>query len=123
MFFHWIDRDELERIILDRIKEIASSHDLPKLNVHRTRKTQSEKEVILARLHKLDVKMQRQIEAYEEELISAHDLKKARERVEKERKQLQQELTVAEKKESTQDEQKYTIQQNSCSMTCCPTTV
>lgn len=104
--FHWVHRDELESLVLDRIKELDQGASAHLKVVKHEKSDRSEIEMIQSRLKKLDQKMQKQIEAYEDDLISAHDLKKARERVEKERKQLEYTLEQEKKKVKKSDDVK-----------------
>lgn len=104
-FFHHIHRDEIEQAIIDRIKKVAYAApdelDITVIKNQNTRRT--DKEAIEDRLRKLDIKAQKQIEAYEEDLISAHDLKLAKDRIEKERQQLLTKLKEIEKEEHKDD--------------------
>ena len=104
--FHWVHRDELESLVLDRIKELDQESSARLKIVKPEKSKKSEVEAIEERLKKLDQKFQKQIEAYEDDLISAHDLKKARERVEKEKKQLEYTLEQEKKKEKKSDDDK-----------------
>ncbi|MFS0558712.1 zinc ribbon domain-containing protein [Brevibacillus sp. 179-C9.3 HS] len=97
-FFHHLHRDDLESTIINEIKKIttadASDLEISAVKTHSEKRT--DKDSIHARLRKLDLKAQRQIEAYEDELITAHDLKKARERIEKDRQLLLEQLKKME---------------------------
>lgn len=101
-FFHHLHRDDLESTIINEIKKIttadASDLEISAVKTHSEKRT--DKDSIHARLRKLDLKAQRQIEAYEDELITAHDLKKARERIEKDRQLLLEQLKKMEKSEN-----------------------
>lgn len=100
-YFHHLRRDEVESAIIGEIKRITTA-DVNNLEVT-IFKTNSEKKAdkaaIQERLHKLDLKAQRQIEAYEDDLITAHDLKKAKERIEKDRVRLLEQLKELERSE------------------------
>lgn len=93
-FHHTIQRDEIEQLIHEELKDIATSAQPNRLQLVTSspRDSVDDRKQIEVRLEKLNQKMQRQIEAYEDELISAEDLKRARERIDQERKQLQSEL-------------------------------
>lgn len=99
-FFHWVSRDEIEKLVINRIKKVAKK--APKeLQVYESRvKNNADKQILLTKLNKIDYKMQKQIEAYEDELISAEDLKKARIRIEKQREELQREIDKIEESET-----------------------
>lgn len=100
-FFHFVHRDDLEKMVIDRIKKIAES--VPgalKLNVQKKQDKSLEKELLLSQLRKLDRRLQKQLEAYEDDLISASDLKLARQRVEEERKRISLSLEELENGES-----------------------
>lgn len=105
-FFHWVNRDEIEGLVLEKIKELDQESSARLKIVKPEKSKKSEVEAIEERLKKLDQKFQKQIEAYEDDLISAHDLKKARERVEKEKKQLEYTLEQEKKKEKKSDDDK-----------------
>lgn len=104
-FHHHVRREEIEALIISRIKKLAASAPgAIKLSVVKPKaQQQDEKSMIENRLKKLDQKMQRQIEAYEDELISPSDLRKARERIDKEREQLQKALHTAQEKNKEPD--------------------
>ncbi|WP_438448181.1 recombinase family protein [Gorillibacterium sp. sgz5001074] len=91
--FHFINRDDLENFVLSSLQEIARQKP-EKLQLVLTEPVQqlSEKDLIMSKLAKLDTRMQKQIEAYERDAISIEDLKKARERIDKERMELHQSL-------------------------------
>lgn len=92
--YHAIHRDEFESSVLNEIVKFASSSDKD-IKVGTNTKTKTEqKNRLITDLAKVDKKMQRQIEAYENELISASDLKTARIRVEAEKALLQKELAT-----------------------------
>ena len=87
--YHAIDRDELEAFIIHQMQSIAKfSDDKVEALLKKTKSDRDEKQEIKVQLAKLDKRMQKQLEAYENDLISAHDLKLARERVEAERMKL-----------------------------------
>lgn len=97
-FYHNIIRDDLENDIINRIRDIASN--LPQdqeFSVMRKSSATDEREVILSRLKRLDQKAQKQIEAYEDDLISSYDLKMAMERIEREREALNDSLIEIDK--------------------------
>lgn len=84
--YHAVHRDELESLIISQIKLAAdSSARNLKIKVAASTAISDEIKEINLQLSKIDKKMQKQIEAYENDLISAEDLKGARQRVENER--------------------------------------
>jgi site-specific DNA recombinase len=90
-FYHYVFRDDLEALVIERIKEIAqSAPGSLQLIIAKPKKTEPslEKESILAKIERLDRKMQKQIEAYTDELITAEALKRATEQVEEDRRRL-----------------------------------
>lgn len=94
---HYISRDVLENLVIARIKQIAeAAPGTIQVAVAAPKTTTLEKEAIQAKLDKLDHRLQKQIEAYEDDIISADDLRKAKQRVEDERKRLLQALKEAE---------------------------
>lgn len=93
-FNHYILRDDIESFIINQIKDLAASPkaDKLKLVINTPPKVNDDKDRILAQFKKLDQKMQKQIEAYEDDLISADDLKKARARIDEQRTLISAEL-------------------------------
>lgn len=102
-FFHHVHRDEIEKVVVERIQELATTTEKVELTAVKSSPSRSDTEAIRERLRKLDLKAQRQIEAFEDELISAHDLKLAKERIEKERQQLLMALKEIEKANQKDD--------------------
>lgn len=97
-YHHWAKRDAIEKLIIDRIQKLATAAPgSVELAVHKTEKKTDEKSTIKKQLESLDRRMQKQIEAYEKDLIGADDLKKARERIDKERETLQKAFSAAQK--------------------------
>lgn len=101
--YHAAHRDDIEKKVIDIIADIASSSN-KKLKVKVVAKSSEEelKELEL-QMDRINQRMQRQIEAYENLLISADDLKRARERIDLEREELQRKIeeTKENKKDST----------------------
>lgn len=97
---HAIHRDQIETAIINRIKNVSKlSVGQLDLTVSPSRNVQEEIKDLQNQLTKVNRKMQRQIEAYENELISGEDLKAARLRVEKEREELNEKISrLASKK-------------------------
>lgn len=98
-FFHHLHRDDIESTVINEIKKIttANANNLEIAVVKSNAEKRADKDTIHDKLKKLDMKAQRQIEAYEDELITAHDLKKAKERIEKDRHLLMEQLRELEK--------------------------
>lgn len=97
--YHAVHRDDLEKKIIDQVKEIASSSTKAlNIKVASSPSVVDEIKMIKAQLARIDKRMQKQIEAYENDLISAEDLKAARLRIEFERQRLQEELKIMEAK-------------------------
>lgn len=89
---HAVHRDELENLIINEIKEVAKASTTElKISVY-TPSTADEIKRIKEQLTRIDRRMQKQIEAYENDLISAEDLRAARLRIEDERKRLKDQL-------------------------------
>ncbi|MED1850312.1 recombinase family protein [Brevibacillus borstelensis] len=98
---HAVHRDDLEQVIIDQIKEIASgSTKTLNLSVVSTPSAADEISELKAQLSRADKRMQKQIEAYELDLISAEDLKAARERVETERSAIKEQIKALESRKS-----------------------
>lgn len=96
-YHHYVKRDELESLVVNRIKELSqSAPGTLKLVVTKPTVNHIDKESIMNKLAKLDKKMQKQIDAYNDDLISAHDLKIATKRVNEERETLKKMLEESE---------------------------
>jgi site-specific DNA recombinase len=110
--YHFVHREELEGRIQDEIKQVISA-STSKLHLVTTKPKieTSEKELIQSKLDKLDGKIQKQIEAYEEDLISAADLKKASERIEAEREKLNKSLNAIKEDKPAQNKVKEKAKQ------------
>lgn len=98
-FFHHVQRDDIENDIIERIKDIARNipMDLQLSVIKRPDVADDEKALLLNRLRKLDQKAQKQIEAFEDDIITSHDLKIAMDRIEQERKKLNETLLEIDK--------------------------
>lgn len=95
-FHHFIHRDEIEELVLSEWKRISDA-DPSEVTYMKAEPVEIvEKELLQSKLQKIDSRWQKQIEAYENELISAEDLKKARTRLEKEREELTRSITAHE---------------------------
>lgn len=94
---HAVHRDDLEQAIINRIKEVAEgSVKTLNLIVAATPTTTEEINELKHQLARVDKRMQKQIEAYELDLISAEDLKTARIRVDDERRKIQKQIEKLE---------------------------
>ncbi len=100
-----VKRDELEALVLERINDISNMN--PKditLKLIEEESMEIDISEIKSQLDKINARVQKQLRAYEEDLISADDLKIASELAKNERKQLEALYQEASKKE--EDEQK-----------------
>jgi site-specific DNA recombinase len=77
---------------MNAIRRIGQSSDLEIREMLSTRSNGDEVKEVESQLAKIEKRMQKQIEAYEHDLISASDLKMARERIDKERAKLEEHL-------------------------------
>jgi site-specific DNA recombinase len=88
-FYHHVDRDELERLVIKRITELAyAAPGSIQIVLAKPKVPSLEKESIVAKIERLDRRMQKQIEAYTDGLITADALKRATEQVEEDRRRL-----------------------------------
>ncbi|MEB3103042.1 recombinase family protein [Ferviditalea candida] len=100
---HAVHRDDLEEQIVERIKMVAtSSENQIKMVIAPSRSFDDEIKELKNQLSKINKKMQKQIEAYENDLISAEDLKAARERVDLERTELNVQLKKLENRKGNE---------------------
>lgn len=87
---HAVHRDEMEAFILQQIQQLAEATDEQvEALVSASKSQQDELADARSQLAKLNKRMQKQIEAYENDLIGGADLKQARERIDVERNKLQ----------------------------------
>jgi site-specific DNA recombinase len=100
-FFHFIYRDDLEFEVIRQIKLLASSRSR-KMNVVISKATPklSEIQLLESKLTKLDARMQKQLELYEEGDLTKDDFRRARDRIEKERKEIQDTINELKRIES-----------------------
>jgi site-specific DNA recombinase len=94
----------VEHLVIAEIEKLAtmSKLDLEQI-IGKSRSSQDEISALETALAKIEKRMQKQIEAFENDLISAHDLKLARERIELERSHTQQSLDDLKNKEVNVD--------------------
>ncbi|MEK3969500.1 recombinase family protein [Paenibacillus sp. FSL H7-0323] len=90
---HAVHREDLESLIIEEVKKLASLSE-KELNINIAAAVTDEEEIkeIMTQLARIEKKIQKQIEAYENDLISANDLKAASQRVEIERGMLRIQL-------------------------------
>ncbi|MEK4351361.1 recombinase family protein [Paenibacillus sp. FSL R5-0475] len=96
-FHHFIDRDLLENTVIDHLlnadkfnaksEEINSNEPQIEINISNLK----------ANLKKLDIKMQRQIELFEDAEINKEDFRIARDRIQDQRQKLEDQIKLAEK--------------------------
>jgi len=100
-FFHFIDRGDLEFEVIRQIKLLASSRPR-KMNIIISKATPklSEIQLLESKLTKLDARMQKQLELYEDGDLSKDDFRRARDRIEKERKEIQDTIDELKRIES-----------------------
>lgn len=108
-FHHFIDRDMLENAVIDYLKKAeylqnindrvqeSVDKDDPDLNL----------DLLYDRLNKLDIKMQRQIELFEDADITKEDFRRARDRIDGERQEITKLIAIAEGKELAAAEEKF----------------
>lgn len=89
---HFIHRDDIEAHIIQKAKKIAIDIKEIKKVAQPRKESQDERNILLNRLKRLDYRIQKQIEAYEDDLITANDLKLATKRIEDTRRELEESL-------------------------------
>jgi len=95
--YHAVHRDDLENEIMSQIERVArTSTGKLELDIAHTSVVADEIEDIKSQLAKIDKRMQKQIDAYTNDLISDGDLKIASEKAEKERAELRSKLEKAQ---------------------------
>ncbi|MDR0269316.1 recombinase family protein [Paenibacillus sp.] len=96
-YHHYVKRDDIEALIIERIRELSkSAPGTLKLVVSKPTQNHLDKELIMSKLARLDKKMQKHIDAFDDDLITAHDLKNATKRVNEERESLRRMLEESE---------------------------
>lgn len=103
-FYHAVHRDDLELKIINAIESVASCspEQIQKMKIAETVRNFEEIEELKRQLKKINKKIQKQIEAYEEDLITAQDLKVASVRAEKERSEIAAEIERLEDNKSSE---------------------
>jgi site-specific DNA recombinase len=106
-FHHFIDRDLLENTVFDYLMD-AKNYSGRSEEIS-TKDAQSEVDTsqLKAGLKKLDIKMQRQIELFEDADITKEDFRKARDRIQSERVVIEERLNEAEKATRTALENEF----------------
>ena len=106
---HYLHRADIEQFVINQIKQVATASDNEVMALlSSVRTNQDEIADAKNQLARIDKRMQKQIEAYENDLISASDLKKARERIESERSKLTEHIQTLESRQN----QPNTIREN-----------
>ena len=94
---HRVDRGEIESFVLTQIEQIANcSLDDIELRFTKNKKTVDDVSNLKQQIERLNVRMQKQIQAFELDLIAPEDLKRAKNRIVNEREQLQERLSQLE---------------------------
>lgn len=108
---HAVHRDDLEGEILKEIGKLAktSTKEL-NLAIAPSHANIDEVDEIKGQLAKVDKRIQKQLEAYANDLITAADLKAASERAEKERMELRKRLEKAQNRRSNVDDVKQNVE-------------
>jgi site-specific DNA recombinase len=93
---HAVHRDDLEAVVINEIEKLSrlSIREIQIKSVSPS--TEDELNWLRNNLARLDKRMQKQIEAYELDLISASDLKAARERIDAERMEIEGQIKLLE---------------------------
>ncbi|MED1787908.1 zinc ribbon domain-containing protein [Brevibacillus laterosporus] len=98
-FYHYTDRDPLESTVINKIKALTESFDYSAKVVKR-KSTEALQEELEARLENIEKRSQRQIEAWEKELITDEDLVNAKKQIEKRRKETLEALQKLKQEDS-----------------------
>ncbi|EJW14267.1 recombinase family protein [Paenibacillus alvei] len=102
-FYHAVHRDDIENLIIKEIQMLGQKSNA-EIKVASPKNQHDKVRDLENQLAKISKKMQKQIEAYENELISAEDLKLARQRVESEREDISTRLSkLKEEKPNSQN--------------------
>lgn len=97
--YHAVHRDDMESAILKTIRAVSEADEaMLELNVAASPIDRDELQELESQLAKIDRRMQKQIDAYNDDLISSHDLKTASAKAEKERNNIAALLEQALKK-------------------------
>lgn len=94
---HAVHRDDLEQIIIEELNKMSAASSIKlDLKIAALPSVTEEIKEVKDQLSRIDKKMQKQIEAFENDLISPNDLKLARTRLDNERERLNEELLKLE---------------------------
>lgn len=100
---HFVHRDEIEKLIIKEIQTLGQKSNM-EIKIAPLTNSKNDIQELESQLMKTNKKMQKQIEAYENDLISAEDLKLARQRVDAEREEINKRLSELKRdKPRTQD--------------------
>lgn len=92
-YHHYVVRDDIENLIIEEIRNLATSSQRQiKPEIAKTKTDEVDEALVKSKIAKLDKKMQKQIEAYNEDLITKYDLKAASDRITAERDSLKKML-------------------------------
>lgn len=95
-FHHFIDRDLLENTVFDYLMDAKNYSGRTEEITTKDSQNEVDAAQLKAGLKKLDIKMQRQIELFEDADISKEDFRIARDRIHKERMAIEERLHEAE---------------------------
>jgi site-specific DNA recombinase len=93
-FHHFVDRDELENKIINSLKSLSQYGIAKQSKQTKIQKSSIDIKNLESRLKKLDIKLQRQLELYEDGELSKADFITARNRIDKEREEIQSQLKL-----------------------------
>ncbi len=113
-YHHWVGRDAIEQMIINRIRTLIDAEPGSlELTVTSVDRENVDTSLIQSRLDKLDARMQKQIDAYNDDLITAADLKRATQRVNEQREELLRllEEATASTAEQVQQQLKFKAEQ------------
>lgn len=96
-FHHFIDRDLLENTVIDYLMDAKNFSGKSEEIISTDAQTEDIILQLKAGLRRLDIKMQRQIELFEDTDINKEDFRKARDRIQSERTDIEERLEEAEK--------------------------
>ncbi|TVY09999.1 recombinase family protein [Paenibacillus cremeus] len=99
-FRHSIVRDKVELAIIKTLEKIEEYAQANMLTIETTQKSEVNVQALQDRLKKINNKMQKQIELYEDDEINKEDFRRAADRIEKERLEITKELELAQQDSS-----------------------
>lgn len=95
-FYNFVHKEEIEKLVLDEIKDIVKTGqaDIENIVVVESTTSISEKEIFETNLKKIKLKFEKQLEAFESGILTLEELQQAKERVSREESDIKDQLKL-----------------------------